>query len=283
MEMRLKSEFDYLVNKYPRVAFNCIDWGGGVRKGKDYLYATEGYITIPQNYNTEIFSKFKGFLTHNSKFYEMYKNKYNVILTNGCLNSHNYYALDNHVSYKDKIKGVVMMNNIYSTGNVGDIIHLREKYITELPVSPYLIKHTYGPVKYGGSMYQGSGYSATCNHANHEDNLRILSKYLFSFAMEPIYHEMWSWDYVTERLWNAFKAKTIPIYYGCYNIENIVPSDLYIDLRKYNGNLSSLAIDIVHNFPESRYNDMVNKAYEWYNKSRISNMPDLENILRQLP
>jgi hypothetical protein len=153
---------------------------------------------------------------------------------------------------------------------------MREWFMENLPVNGLMQKHCYGNPPWGGSMYKG--YAKSANHPNHIANLEILQNYRFVFAVEPMHHELWSVDWVTERLWNAFKCKTVPVYFGCFNIEDKVPKDLFIDYRDF-GNISSLAQFLVE-FDKSRWTDMTERAYDWYyNKCRISDMVDLETIL----
>jgi hypothetical protein len=274
MEERLKDEHAFLSRKYPNVSFNCIDWNGKPNKG-EYLFATEGYITVPQNYKLDIIKQYKGFLTSNSEFYNKYKGKYNIILTNGPLDSHNYYKLDYVKSYDERINGICAMYRIYSTGRDGDILWMREWFMNNFPANG-LEKHCYGRFSWGGNMYKG--FAKEANHGNHIANLEILQKYRFCWCVEPMYHYLWSVDWVTERLWNAFKCKTVPIYYGCYNIESKVPKELYIDYRDFSS-LSELS-DYIKNFDKNKWIDMTEKAYNWYyNECKISKLSDLEQIL----
>lgn len=276
MDLRLKDEFSYLSNKHTHIAFNYRDWNGNIRNGKEYLLATEGYITIPENYSSNIMSKFKGVLTHNRKFYDENKNRFNIILTNGPIDTHNYYKLDNYIDFDNKIDGIVSLNRIYHTGRDGDIVWLREPMIKNIP---YPIKHTYGPALWGGPYYQGS---VEANHANHINNLIITNKYKFVLTLEPMYHHMWSFDWVTERMWNAFKSKTIPIYYGCFNIENIVPPDLFIDLRVYIDKYQELNA-LLNSYTKEKYTEQTERAFNWYyNDCKVSNMKDLESIFNSL-
>ncbi len=39
--------------------------------------------------------------------------------------------------------------------------------------------------------------------------------------------------YITEKIWDSFKAKTVPIYWGASNIEDYVPKNCYIDYRDF--------------------------------------------------
>jgi hypothetical protein len=277
MEERLRSEFDFLNNEYPHIAFNYIDWHGNVRLNKDYLYPTEGYITIPNNYSIDVWKNYKGIIVYNRKIYEKYKNSFNMILSNGPLDTHNYYKLDNFVEYESKLDGIVALNRIYSTGREGDILHLREQLFNAIDLP---IKHAYGSVPWGGSNYRG--FSKEANHGNHIENLKITNRYKFVLTLEPMYHELWSWDWVTERMWNAFKSKTIPVYYGCYNIEQLVPKDLFIDLRDFNLNMSEVS-NYLKSISKDQYIEMTEKAYDWYyNECKISKIDDLEEIFKSL-
>ena len=85
---------------------------------------------------------------------------------------------------------------------------------------------------------------------------------------------------MTERLFNAFKSKTIPIYYGCYNIESHVPSSLFIDYRECN---KENLINRLVNMSKQEYIDMTEKAYEWVQTCKIGNIEDLETIIKELP
>jgi len=273
-------EFNYLVEKYPKIAFNIFKWDRTPNDkihGKKYLFPTEGYITIPQNYQKEYIIQYDKFITHNSKFYNMHKHEYNMILIPAPMNTNNYFELNNFISYDKKIKGICMLNTIYHTGQEGDIIYLREKIIIDLDCEPNLIKHTYGKKSWGNEHYQGN----IPYIYNHTENLKIINKYLFYICFEAIYHELWSWDYVTERLFNAFKAKTVPIYYGCYNIEQKVPKNLYIDYREFNFDNKKLA-NYLLTFPKEKYIDMTERAFEWNRTNEFGNVENLEKIFQTL-
>ncbi len=280
-------EFQYLVEKYNNISFNNRNWlqdNYGYNIGKQVLFPTEGHTTMPENYSEETMSKYKMILTHNTKFYNKYKNKFNMQLVNGPINTDNFWELskDDFTTYDNKINGIVIMNNIYQpTCKDGCIMHLREEFVNKFTDDKDFSIDIYNPTKWGGKHWKGypSSYGKLGgSKGNHEDNLKLLSKYKFSFCPEPIYHDMWSWDYLTERIFNSFKAKTIPIYYGCYNIEQHIPLDLFIDFRKFNFNYRALKEHLL-TFDNAKYTETVEKAYEWNLTNRISNMDDLETIL----
>ena len=85
---------------------------------------------------------------------------------------------------------------------------------------------------------------------------------------------------MTERMFNCFKAKTIPIYIGCYNIEEHVPKDLFIDFREFKDNPHKLA-EHLKSFDKSKWEDMTERAFEWNKANRIGNVEDLEATISE--
>ncbi len=66
-----------------------------------------------------------------------------------------------------------------------------------------------------------------------QDKYSVLAQYKFSICFENVYHPVWSRGYISEKLLDCFMAETVPIYLGCYNIEEYVPTDLFIDFRQF--------------------------------------------------
>lgn len=280
LEERLKSEFDYLQNKYPSVAFNMYDWWSKPNNrsnGKNILLAVEGYITIPNNYNPDVIKQYDVFITHNSKFKESHP-ELNIVLQNAPANWENYYELESFLSYDEKIKGICCLARVYNTGSQGDINIMKHSVMRDFKVEPDLCVHTYGPETYGKpESYKGNlGYKHS-----HYYNLKKINEYMFCWCPEPIYHETWSYNYVTERLFNCFKSKTIAIYYGCYNIEDIVPTDLFIDYRKFKdiNELSNYLIELSKD--KERYTEIVENAYQWNLNNKLGDITLLEETIQE--
>lgn len=67
--------------------------------------------------------------------------------------------------------------------------------------------------------------------------------------------------YVTEKLFDCFRAGTVPIYWGANNISEIVPSDAFIDYRNYS---SPTALhDYLQSIDRAEYNEYLSKAQEF--------------------
>ena len=66
------------------------------------------------------------------------------------------------------------------------------------------------------------------------------------------------------------------MYYGCYNIEQCIPKELYIDYRNFK-NDNELSQYLI-NFPKDKYIEMVEKAYEYYLKMKLEFKEDAVNL-----
>ena len=280
MEQRLSSEFDYLISKYPQVAFNMHYWGGqpvhNRSTGRNILLAVEGYITMPKHYDPETIREYDVFITHNSKFKELHP-ELNIVLQNAPVNWENYYELDSFVSYDEKVRGICCLARVYNTGNDGDINFMKHTVMRDLDVEPDLCVHTYGQAVYG----RPESYQGYLGHKHsHFHNLEKINEYLFCWCCEPMYHEVWSHDYVTERLFNCFKSKTVAVYYGCYNIQDLVPTDIFIDYRDFENtaDLSKYLISFAKD--KKRYINMVEKAFEWNLTCRLGDIDLLEDVIQ---
>jgi hypothetical protein len=65
------------------------------------------------------------------------------------------------------------------------------------------------------------------------DKIETFSKYRYALCFENTYHPMWTRGYLTEKILDCMAGGTIPVYYGCSNIEELVPPDCFIDYRQF--------------------------------------------------
>jgi hypothetical protein len=270
-----RDEWYYLAEKYPQVAFNH-RWGSRYfwpQDGYRHLLCAEPYIELPENWDFNIIRQYDTYITFSRKMYERHKHEMNIKLMRGCVGCNGYYELDNFLSYDEKKKGVLFLNKLGGTGREGDIYYMRKKVLDELRIEP-MVKHVFAREPWGGDHYQGS----LPFYHSHYENLKKINEYLFCVCFESTYHPFWSYDFITERMFNCFKSKTVPIYFGCYNIEDWVPSNLYIDYREFNFDNTKLS-EYLLNFPKQKYVEMTEAAYEWNKTNRIGNIQDLEEIL----
>jgi len=279
LEARLPDEFTYLEKKYPTVAFNVHDWGDGRNdrnRGKNILLTTEGYCTIPDNYNPAFMRQYDVTITSNAKIKEMYPD-INIRLMNAPVRMDDFYVFEEFIPYDKKIKGICSIQKVYDTGKEGDINYLKHTVMRDLNLGNDFAVHTYGPYPFGrAESYKGYlGYKY-----NHYENFKKLNEYQFCWCPEPIYHPIGSYNWVTERLFNCFRSKTIAVYYGCYNIEDIVPTHLFVDYRQFK-NVNELGRYLLWlSRDQKRYIDIVEMAYQWNLTCKLGDIGILEGILQ---
>jgi hypothetical protein len=290
----LKNDYLYLVEKYRK--YIMIDNGPGLKYCSDngielktlYLMPMENNLTAPDFFNKQyIADYFKGYISANSRFAHMMKPLIETHYLQYAFLNDEYYELSNFIPYEHKIKGIACLNKIYHTNGEGDIIYLREDVINNLNLK---IKHVYCNDKSWKTnwtvKFMNEGTDPYSNAS-----LQIRNKYMFNLALETVYNPLWSQDWITERIFNCFKAKTIPLYLGAYNIEDYIPKDLFIDLRDYiiqysptivlNYTLLSERLNDLMN-DRQRYNDMTEAAYQWQLNNKFGNFKTFERKLDRI-
>ena len=254
----------------------------GFNRGRDFevLCSFEPHTIVPENWDLDIIKKYDSYVTFNRKFCEQNNILSKSYITNGVCTGDVLGELESFVPYNEKIKGICIIGRyglIHWRKQDGSIYHLREQFLKKLLCEPFLVKHLFcSRTNWGGHYYRGA-----CEPADPWGMapLKKVSEYLFYFCPENTYHPLWSWGFLTEKLQRAFKAKTVPIYIGCYNIEALVPKELFIDFRDFQNDYDRLAEYLI-NFPKEKYLGMTERAYEWNKTCKIRKIKDLDAILK---
>lgn len=288
-----------LIEEHPKVAFNYKNFDGAMNSpenGFEVLVQCEPWTNMPQNWDLDLLRRYRCVITFNPLFFAMFKDVINMWYMPGVLacNAHRYH-LDEWPSFEERIDGVCCLNNYYNLGAPGDILWLRPEVMNNLPAD--IVRHVWCPEdrKWGGKMYQGN-VGAPIHHS-HSNHLRKISQYKFCLCLESTYHPLWSFGFLTERIFNCFKTKTIPIYMGCYDIEDYVPKSYFIDFRKYytpsgrKYGVLGAALNHYREYPEL-WEAQVEAAYAWYqNGKNVLDIPNrkafgyvgrLESIFKEL-
>lgn len=63
-----------------------------------------------------------------------------------------------------------------------------------------------------------------------DNKIKTIWNYKFNVCFENMKNTSW---YITEKIRDSFKAKTVPIYWWASNITEYIPEDCFIDYRKY--------------------------------------------------
>lgn len=279
LDLRVKREYVYIENKYPSLAFNCRTGDGHFHgRGKDrknVLLAQEGIITLPLNYDIDyIKSNFDAIITYSSKFKEVHP-ELRVYNTSVPANWEGYHWLETFKVYDEKIRGICSLHTIYDTGHPMDRNFMKHKIMNELNTEPHLLLHTFGKYSFGKPhSYQGDlGY----RHSNYH-NLKKINEYLFCVAVECISDDFWGHNYLTERVFNTLKSKTVLVYYGATNVSELLPGHIFVDVRKFPDmeTLSQHLLELAQD--KKRYTEMVEEAYLWNLKSPLGDIRYCEEI-----
>jgi len=63
-----------------------------------------------------------------------------------------------------------------------------------------------------------------------QKKLNTLSKYKFSICFENIKDQS---GYITEKIFDCFFARTVPVYLGADNVKDYIPENTFIDMRNF--------------------------------------------------
>lgn len=123
-----------------------------------------------------------------------------------------YNIMSEPIDYDNAIKGSVFIaRNCRS-------LNKREKLVTELQ------KYTH--VDSVSSCVNSAPWPS---HIPRTEKHLVMKKYLFYFAFENECSD----DYMTEKLWGALEAGTLPVYYGAPNVLKYVPTNSIIDVHQF--------------------------------------------------
>lgn len=65
------------------------------------------------------------------------------------------------------------------------------------------------------------------------DKAETFARYRYALCFENTFHPVWTQGYLTEKILDCMATGTIPVYYGCSNIQELVPPDCFIDYRDF--------------------------------------------------
>jgi alpha(1,3/1,4) fucosyltransferase len=145
-----------------------------------------------------------------------------------------YHYMTPHRSFKENIKSerkLVCLINAFKKSYYNDSNNIYSERFKVIEF--YREKKTFDLFGHNWSNYDNSiqNYKGST-----PDKIRTYSNYDFSFIFENSNNELGG---ISEKIWDSMSAGCIPIYYGAPNIADYIPTDCFIDYKKFN-NLKSL-------------------------------------------
>ncbi len=242
-------------------------------KNKKYIFLFEPPVVAPMAYYRLFHLFFNRVYTWNDNLVD--NKKYFKFIW-----PQSYNSLQEFIPYNQK-KYIVLMNaNKFSFWKY-ELYSSREKIIRYFEKN-HVEFDLYGPGWWKANRYQRIlGYSPFPSWKwRAEDKISTLSKYKFNICFENMSDTPW---YITEKIWDSFKAKIVPIYWGAPNIWDYIPENCFIDYREFQnfdkleGFLSSMTEDqymlyikAIEEFLQTE------KAKKWFDKNWATNF--LKNV-----
>lgn len=86
-----------------------------------------------------------------------------------------------------------------------------------------------------------------------DDKIRLLSNFKYCICFENLTDVK---GYITEKIFDCFKARCVPIYWGADNIEEYFPKDCYIDFRVFGCDYERL-LNFLNSIDETKYKQYI--------------------------
>ena len=193
----------------------------------DHIWVVEPYCVLERDYDHRFLSGFNYIFTWASKAFENLKIKNNVIYVNHpCYSNFPSEAewTSKWKDWDDKANEIVFVANNKSSNHYSELYSLRVQLADMLYKKSKLDVSWYGQIPLNRPFYKGKI----------DDKLELLRNKKFNVCTENSYDPIYTYGYFSEKLPDSFHAGTVPIYMGCYNIDDFnFPEHAYIDLRDY--------------------------------------------------
>ena len=96
-----------------------------------------------------------------------------------------------------------------------------------------------------------------------KDKFELLSRFKFSLVFENCIAD----GYITDKIFDCFKAGCVPIYLGDPNIGSYISSNCFIDFRRFK-NYEEL-VEFLNKIDEKSYNSYINKAQQFISSNEF--------------
>ncbi|MDP8219520.1 MAG: glycosyltransferase family 10, partial [Candidatus Theseobacter exili] len=255
------------------------------------LFITEPIVVHPPQYLRSFWKKFDAVLTWNPLLLKESKHFYYVPIINYGYPFFNAHGITGQPFNREQLVG--RREAICQICGAKNSLLSNELYSLRSKLASWFHKHSSIPFdSFGHPPMNVPNYRGTI-----ESKLKTFSQYRYALCTENSYDPRWTVGYVTEKIFDCFYASTLPIYYGCYDIEKYIPADCFIDYRNFNSPeeletfLKKLSeedylayVDRIWKFmethnPEERYH--CNKLYEAALKATEEHTSNQEKNLNQ--
>lgn len=249
----------------------------------DSILVIEPKCIIGQDYDIPTVNKYNKIFTWATRAFENTSVSNKIIEINLPSISHTdpKYLREHWIGWKDKTDEIIFIANNKTSDHPSELYSLRIK------LADYLHKHSALKVSWYGYTYLPKPYYK--GNLAGDKKIDTLRRAKFSVCCENSYDAIFSHNYFSEKLPDVCLAGTIPIYMGCYNIDefNVPP---YVDLRKYlkkNGHTHNVnfigLLSEMFSYDENKYNDFLNQVFNNLNNSTgLHHICDMKRVYEKI-
>lgn len=252
----------------PNIAMNSYS---AVKIGpNDGLFIAEPICVLEQNYNIDFVNKFKHIFTWATKVFTDTKVENKITYVNFPSYRNNpLITMDNWLNWNDRKNEIVFIANNKNSPHHTELYSLRIKLADWFHANSNLTVSWYGNMPVRRSYYKGN---VNCK-------ADILTKVKFCVCSENSYDQVYSANFLTEKLPDVWLSGAVPVYAGCSNMDELgISENNYINLLPYINDFSGLN-DKLNSFSEDDYTKMTDSYCklnsELYRLTAYENMFDI--------
>jgi hypothetical protein len=245
----------------PNVFINCNSFPDSGPGPKDCILINEPITVAPAQYNVDYLNRFYKIFACFEKVFQNTKinNKF-ISINCGCdLNDYQPENFKNNwLPWEKKKNGIIIVSSGKTSSHHSSVYHLR------FDIAELFHKNGFEVAWYGGMPRK---YKPSYFKGYIPDKCGELIKYRFNICPENTYDPIYSYNYLTEKLPHSIISGTVPLYLGCYNIDQLAPKNSFFDLRNYIDERKQLKTkDLLSAIKAYNKNDFENyqkAAFEW--------------------
>jgi len=202
----------------------------GKKGGVDYLLMLEPHVVLPGEFDQQvwkhfdhIFGPFDALVAQFDKFHKVMFPRMDITGINPVTDLQS--LRESLYPLFGRKNGVCMISGNKSSHVPGEL------YSKRLEAAQWFSQNSRIPFDvYGNPPFALPNYRGTIPGGQ---KLDVLKQYRFSLCFENTNDPVLSVGYVTEKILDCLETRTIPIYSGASNIEQYIPSECFIDFRKF--------------------------------------------------
>jgi len=254
----------------------------------DGVFMMEPIVTTPEHYDIDYLSKFKKVFGCFGKAFDNTKIKDKYVCTNYGydIRIHSPMLSTDTISIKNRWQPWEQRNGmIIVAGGDKKSTHPASIYPLRLMIADLFYENNFEVAWYGQQNCNRPYYKGPI-----QDKVSEINKYKFTICTENTYDPIYSHNYLTEKLPHAIYGGALPLYIGCYNIDNLAPKHSFFDLRNFvirdNGKIILLKqplLEAINSFTKEKFERYQETAYQFVkDPAGLSYHTDMKRFFRQM-